>query len=150
VFLRYFISCLLAFSHIIGFSATNKPVKDSTTVVFKLDNASHHNLNIDSVFMIFDKYDRSGAGVVMQVFYPVDNTIKVTVPKGKYYVNIICIGTYAHESFDKVITATSDKEKKFYLNLQEADLFTPGLAFIPEEKVDFSNLSIMRHTSSVR
>jgi len=100
--------------------------------------------------MIFDKYDRSGAGVVMQVFYPVDNTIKVTVPKGKYYVNIICIGTYVNEAFDKSITATTDKEKKLLLNLQEADLFTPGLAFIPEEKVDFTNLAIMRRTSSTR
>jgi len=98
--------------------------------------------------MIFDKYDRSGAGIVMQVFYPVDNTIKVTVPKGKYYVNIICIGTYVSESFDKIITATSDKEKKFLLNLQEADLFTPGLAFIPEQKVDLTNLTIMRRTSA--
>src|SRR5882762_9776141 len=101
------------FLYAIGFSAQHKTFKDSTTVVFKLDNPSHHNLNIDSVFLIFDKYDHSGAGVVMQIFYPVDNIIRVTVPKGKYYVNIVCIGTYSNKHFDRIITAKSDKEKKF-------------------------------------
>ncbi|MBS1599846.1 MAG: hypothetical protein JST75_16590 [Bacteroidetes bacterium] len=138
---------LLVLLHIIGFSS-DKTFKDSTTVVIQLDNASHHNLNIDSVYMIFDRYDHSGAGVVMQIFYPVDNTIKVTVPKGKYYVNIVCIGTYKNEYFDKIITAKSDKEKKLLLNLQEPDLYTPGLAYIPEEKIDFSDLSITRNRSS--
>ena len=136
------------FLYAIGFSAQHKMFKDSTTVVFKLDNRSHHNLNIDSVFLIFDRYDRSGAGVVMQIFYPVDNIIKVTVPKGKYFVNIVCIGAYCNERFDRIITARSNKEKKLLLNLPEPDLYTPGLAYIPEEKIDFSNLSITRNTSA--
>src|SRR5258708_2967800 len=97
------------FFYIIGFSTQHEPLKDSTTVVFKLDNPSHHNLNIDSVYLIFDRYDHRGAGVVMQFFYPVDNIIKVTVPKGKYYVNIVCIGTFCNEHFDRVITANSNK-----------------------------------------
>jgi len=100
--------------------------------------------------MIFDRYDRRGAGIVMQVFYPVDNTIRVTVPKGKYFVNIVCIGAYANEYFDKIITAKSDKEKKCLLNVKESELYTPGYAMIPEEKIDFANLSITRSTSSRR
>jgi hypothetical protein len=135
------------FSYIIGFPAQNNTFADSTTVIICLDNDPHHNLYIDSVFLIFDRYDHSGAGVVKEIFYPVDNTIRVTIPKGKYYVNIICLGSYGNEHFDKIVTAKSDREKKLLLKLREADLFTPGLASIPEEKIDFSNLSITRATS---
>ena len=138
----------MVFSYIIGFPARNKALNDSTTIIIKLDNTSHHNLYIDSVYLVFDRYDRRGAGVIKQIFYPVDNAIKVTVPKGKYYVNIICLGTYNNECFERIVTARSDKEKKLFLKLQESDLFTPGLAFIPEEKIDFSNLSVTRYASS--
>jgi len=137
------------FSCITGFSAQNKSFKDSTTVIIRLANSSHNKLYIDSVYLIFDRYDRRGAGVVKKIFYPIDNTVKVTVPKGKYFVNIVCLGTYANEYFDRIINAKSDKEKTLSLKLEEFALFTPGFVFIPEEKVDFSNLSITRTTSFI-
>jgi hypothetical protein len=137
---------LLIFSCLLAFPANKNPLKDSTTVVIQLDNAMDQNTLVDSVYLIFDRYDRSGAGIVRQIFYPVNNTIKVVVPKGKYYVNIVCIGTYNREYFDKIIKAKSDKENKIFVKLEASALFTPGFVSIPEEKIDFANLSITRYT----
>jgi len=136
---------ILAYSW--AFSAIKNPLKDSTTVIIQLDNCSNQPSYIDSVYLVFDRYDRSGAGVIRQIFYPIDNVIKVVVPKGKYYVNIVCLGIYNREYFDRIITAKSKKESKILLRLQASALFTPGLVSIPQEKIDFANLSITRYTS---
>lgn len=134
--------------YFVAFPAGKNPNKDSTVVIIKLDNATHHKSKkslIDSVYLIFDKYDRSGAGVVRQVFYPNDNLVTLTVPKGKYYVNIICIGTYNRSNFDCILNARSNKEKTLSIKVKDPSLFTPGLIDLPEEKIDLSNLLVTRY-----
>src|SRR5690348_3623384 len=50
----------------------------------------------DSVLVIYDRYDRSGAGVVHKVFYPSnDNTVSINgIPEGKYFVTIQFLGLH--------------------------------------------------------
>src|SRR5664279_3835442 len=107
------------------------PVKDSSTVIITLQNASDKLSKIDSVFVIFDRYDLRGAGVIKKVFYPdIENRIRVNLPKGKYYISIYCLGIYNKESFDRVVSTKPNKNYKIFLRLQESALFQLGLAHL--------------------
>ena len=62
------------------------PTKDSGTITITLQNASDKLSKIDSVFVIFDRYDLRGAGVIKKVFYPnIDNKIQVSIPKAHIF-----------------------------------------------------------------
>jgi hypothetical protein len=124
------------------------PVKDSGTVVITLQNASDKLSKIDSVFVIFDRFDLRGAGVVKKVFYPdIENKIRVNLPKGKYYISIYCLGIYNKESFDRTISAKSSKERNIFLRLQASALYKQGLAKIPGEHFDPSHLAILNFSN---
>jgi hypothetical protein len=132
-----------------GFADTSGIFKiDSGTVIFTLQNASDRQSQIDSVYLIFDRYDKRGAGIIKQVFYPVNNQVEINVPRGKYYVNIYCLGIYNKAGFDRIITAKANRKHKVFLRLQNAALFTPGMAEIPHEKWDPSHLAILQFHSS--
>ncbi|HEY4965404.1 MAG TPA: hypothetical protein VII28_03350 [Puia sp.] len=124
------------------------PVKDSSTVVITLQNASDKLSKIDSVFVIFDRYDLRGAGVIKKVFYPdIENRIRVNLPKGKYYISIYCLGIYNKESFDRTISAKSNKERNIFLRLQASALYKQGLARIPGEHFDPAHLAIFNFSN---
>ena len=114
-------------------------------MLIKLDNCFNNNLPVDSVLLIFDKYDRTGAGIIKQIFYPHDNYFEVTVPKGKYFVDLFCLGLYADKHFDIILRAKSNKKIELQVKLNPSAFFTPGFTFIPEEKIDLSNLSVTRY-----
>ena len=125
----------------------NLPMNDSGTVTISLQNASDKLSKIDSVFIIMDRYDLRGAGVVKQVFYPdMDNRIKISLLKGKYYMIIYCLGIYNKVAFDRVITAKPKKNRKVFLRLQQAALFQLGLAHLPDDHFDPSHLAIFKET----
>src|SRR5450432_1965915 len=44
------------------------PSRDTSTVTITIQNASDKLSKIDSVFLIFDRYDLRGAGVIRKVF----------------------------------------------------------------------------------
>jgi len=142
---KFSIISILIFSFLKGLSATEKPYKDSVTVLIKLDNRFNNNLPIDSVFLIFDRFDRTGAGVIKQIFHLENNFFEVTVPKGKYFVDLFCLGLYADKHFDIVLSAKSNKKIELQLKLNPSAFFTPGFAYIPEEKIDPANLSVTRY-----
>jgi hypothetical protein len=122
------------------------PKKDSGTVTIRLQNAADKLSKIDSVFVIFDRYDLRGAGVVKQVFYPdMDNQIQVSLPKGKYYLNIFCLGIYNKEGFDRIVSAKPNKNHKIFLRLQQSALFQLGRARMPEDHFDPSHLAILNY-----
>jgi len=124
-----------------------QPSKDSGTVIITLQNASDKLSKIDSVFVIFDRYDLRGAGIIKKVFYPdLKNKIRVDLPKGKYYLSIYCLGIYNKESFDRIISAKSNKEKNIFLRLQVSALYQQGLAKIPGEHFDPSHLAILNYS----
>jgi hypothetical protein len=147
LFKRYSILTLFIFSCAIGQAIQRKADPDSTAIIITLNNHSNQNKRVDSVFIILDRYDRTGAGIVKKVFYPINNKIALSIPKGKYYVDIFCLGVPDKEHFGKIINAKSNKGSKLFFKLRGSAPYTPGLSSIPQEKIDFSHLSILKSYS---
>ena len=127
-------------------SAPQSSLKDSATIIIRLDNFSNNNEPIDSIYLIFDRFDLTGAGVIKQVCHPVNNAIELTVPKGKYFINIICLGVYKDKHFDAIVNARSSKRNELLLKVDPTSFFIPGLVSFPEEKIDFGNLSVTSYS----
>ncbi|MFI5155950.1 MAG: hypothetical protein ACHQEM_07175 [Chitinophagales bacterium] len=144
--LKSIILPLLLLSGFLAKSAPQPDLKDSATIVIQLDNFSNQNELIDSVYLIFDKYDHTGAGIIKQVYHPVNNALVITVPKGKYYINIFCLGLYKDKHFDVILNAKSCKKNQLLLKLDPSSFFIPGMVSMPEEKVDFGNLSVTSYS----
>jgi hypothetical protein len=144
---RSTILILLVLSCAIGQAIQRKADRDSTAIIITLNNNSNDNKPVDSVYIIMDRYDRTGAGIIKQVFYPINNKISFSIPKGKYYVDIFCLGLHDKEHFGKIINAKSNKGSKLALKLRGYAPYIPGMAFIPKEKIDFTHLSIMKSSS---
>jgi hypothetical protein len=141
---KYVLMALFILTCALGLAAHKKGTQDSTSVIITFNNNSNNNRSVDSVLVIFDKCDLSGAGVVKQVFYPVNNRIDMIIPKGKYYVDVYCLKGRHKEHFGTVIKARVNKNNKLSFTLQESVFFTPGMVTLPEEKIDPANLSITR------
>ena len=125
------------------------PSKDSSTITITLQNAADKLSKIDSVFVIFDRFDLRGAGVIKQIFYPdIENQIRVSLPKGKYYVNIYCLGIYNKEGFNRIVSAKPRKNNKIFLRLQVSALYRKGAARLPIEHFDPSHLAIFNYGSN--
>jgi hypothetical protein len=147
MFLRKTIFTLLAMAACHCYANDSIPSKDSSTVTITLQNAADKLSKIDSVFVIFDRYDLRGAGIVKKVFYPdIENKIKVSLPKGKYYINIYCLGIYNKEGFDRIVSAKSNKNHTIFLRLQASALYQQGLARIPTDHFDPTHLAILNYT----
>lgn len=137
---------LLASSQCYGHESTESTPSDSGVIIIALQNASDKLSKIDSVFVIFDRYDLRGAGVIKQVFYPdLENQIRVSLPKGKYYLNIYCLGIYNKEAFDRIVSAKPKKNQKIFLRLQASALYHQGAARLPLEHFDPSHLAIFKN-----
>jgi len=99
----------------------------------------------DSVLIIFDKYNRTGAGVVYQVF-ATDSTNGITIPAipaGKYYVTIQCKGVN-RDRIEKLVTIKASKHEKVRVELSAAEVFSKDGVVIPAFKPSFSDLAILR------
>ena len=95
-----------------GQVSAQKSSPDSLSVTIFLKN---RNVIVDSVFIIFDRFDLTGAGVVKKVYYPSDNKIVIDkVPKGKYYVDVHCIGV-DYQNDTKVSTFGRRRSNKLRL-----------------------------------
>jgi hypothetical protein len=118
-----------------------KATHDSLVVTIFLKNTK---VSVDSVFIIFDRYDRTGAGVVKRVFYPSSNKIVIEkVPKGKYYVDVFCIGV-GHENISHVTTFNNRRSNKLSIPLKTFETYIPGTAVIPPSSIDPTNLIVTR------
>lgn len=134
---------ILVICFLTSLGGVGKSQKDSATVIIKLGNLSQPTLTIDSVYLIFDRYDLTGAGIVKKIFYPVNNELRITVPKGKYYIDLFCLGNYC-KHFDWVIKVKPKKKNELQMDLDASTFFTPGFVTIPPEKIDFANLAVTR------
>ena len=135
---------LMASCHCYGNDSLS--TKDSGTVTITLQNTSDKLSKIDSVFLIFDRYDLRGAGVIKKVFYPdIDNKIQVSLPMGKYYINIYCLGIYNKEAFDRIVSTKPNKNRNIFLRLQASALFKQGRAQMPADRFDPSHLAILNY-----
>src|SRR5450755_3009953 len=146
--LRKTITAILLMAACRAYAKKGISSRDSSTVTITLQNSSDKLSKIDSVFVIFDRFDLRGAGVVKQVFYPdIDNQIHVSLPKGKYYINIYCLGIYNKEGFDRIVSAKPNKDHKILLRLQESALFELGLARMPDDHFDPAHLAILNFSN---
>jgi hypothetical protein len=125
---------------------SHKKRADSVLVKITLDNSANKNAPVDSVLVILDRFDLSGAGIIKDVVYPVNNQILLhNVPEGKFYITLICLGIYKDNFSD--ISYVYEKRKnnnEFSFRLKPAEPFDPNDVRIPKEKVDFQKLSIFR------
>jgi hypothetical protein len=118
----------------ISSDATNK--KSGLTYTLNINNTVNKNNTVDSVLVILDKFDRSGAGIVRKVFYPdAQNQVVIEdLPAGKYYAEIYVLGFYK-KHFSTVIYTKTNKRNKVNLRLDYKDAYTPGNTNIPAENV---------------
>lgn len=122
----------------------DKPAKKNEKAVIghsftiQLDNSANKVKTVDSAFIIFDKYDRTGAGFIQKVVYTDENSnlILEDIPEGKYFVEIYTAGLQK-QHFSKVITVTKNSKKgnKLTITLDHADIYVPGTVAIPAENV---------------
>jgi hypothetical protein len=125
--------------------AKSLKVATEGTVQFKFNNKLAATTQRDSVLIIFDRYDHTGAGVVYQVFYAdQDQNISIPeVPAGKYYVTIQCLGLH-RDRLEKVITVKSQKSETVKISLQDSEEYAKGKVIIPAYKPNFANLAILK------
>ncbi len=122
----------------------NQPVQNYT---IQFDNSANKIKTVDSALIILDKYDHTGAGVVINIFYTdsTDQLVLTGIPEGKYYAEIITFGV-KRQHFSKVITVTGAPAKKkkskknavpntTTIRLDYMDTYMVGNAVIPPEDV---------------
>ena len=119
--------------------ASNKEIRKSKAVsyTFHIDNKINKNNSVDSVLVILDKFDRSGAGVVRKVFYPdAENHIVIEdLQVGRYYAEVYVLGFYRTHFSSVIRTVRSSRKNKAKIHLDYNDTYTPGAAYIPAENI---------------
>lgn len=114
-------------------------------VQFKLNNAMTATAHKDSVLIIFDRYDHTGAGVIYQVFYlDQDHNITIpAVPAGKYYVTLQYLGMH-RDRLEKIIHIKSQKSETVKISLQDSEEFSKDKVVIPAYTPNFADLAVVR------
>ena len=119
-----------------------KRSKDSVSLTIHLNNRANNHAQVDSVYLIFDRWELNGAGLVKKIYRPEKNTIKLEkIPKGRYYVEVFCLGNYPGH-FNKEIMAHPKASTRITFKLTRQEYYIAGTAYIPPQKVDFTKLSI--------
>lgn len=129
---------LLSSTHVF---AQKKKHTDSVDVTINFKKRFSKNAPVDSVFIFFDRYNHTGAGIIKQVYYPKDGKILIPqVPPGKYYIGLFCLGTH-WEYFSEVTYVNKRRSNKIRFNLSRSEIFVPG-TYIAQVRSDLSRLSI--------
>jgi hypothetical protein len=124
-------------------SAASAKVMNAGAVRFQFSNINAQD-HTDSVLVIFDRFDHTGAGVIYQVFAAdQQNGVDISaVPAGKYYVTIQCLGLH-HDRLEKTITIKKQKNEKVSIALSASELFTKDNVVIPVTHTKLTDLSIL-------
>jgi hypothetical protein len=129
-------------------TAQRKRLSDSVNVLIRLHPRNPQNPRVDSVLVIFDRFDHTGAGIVKSIYHPTDNQLTISnVPEGRYYISIYCLGFYRDVFNDRTFISKRHRNNLRY-KLKRSEEFIPG-TFLPEVGIDFSNLAIT-NTKSFR
>lgn len=116
-------------------------LKDSVDVTIRLNPRKTDNPGVDSVLVIFDRYDHTGAGIVKRIYHPTNNQFTIfDVPEGRYYITIYCLGFYT-DVFTDLTFVNRRHSNKLRYKLKGTEEFVPG-TFLPSLEIDFSNLAI--------
>jgi hypothetical protein len=124
-----------------GYGQLCKTKEGSSQITF--ENTCIRSIKKNPVLVIYDRYDRSGAGVVYKVYFLAKNhTISIDdIPVGKYFVTIECMNA-KHQRFETVVKIKSGKCADIPINMENSDEFSKNNVVIPAEHTDFSNLKI--------
>lgn len=125
-----------------GHQSVAKINQGETQLTFHKHSFDH--CNKDSILIIYDRYDRSGAGIIFKVFYPTnDHMISIPdIPAGKYFVTIQCLGKH-HDRFEKIVKIKSGKCQTISITLEHCDDYKKEAVVIPKDNINFSKLSII-------
>ncbi|HTI91961.1 MAG TPA: hypothetical protein VL727_15305 [Puia sp.] len=124
--------------------AETKKADHSGAIRFQFGNSGSAD-HQDSVLIIFDKYNRTGAGVVYKVF-ATDSTHGITipaVPAGKYFVTIQCKGLH-RDRVEKLVTIKAKKHEKLHIQLQAAERIAKDKIVIPAYRPGFADMVILK------
>lgn len=126
-------------------AAGSKALVKAGAVRFQFNNLIAGIGQQDSVLIIFDRYDHTGAGVVYQMFAP-DAEHGITlpaVPAGKYYVTIECKGLH-RDRMETLVTIKSKKSEKVRIKLSYSEVFSKDNVVIPAYHPAFSDMAILK------
>jgi hypothetical protein len=114
--------------------AATKAAAATTSFRFAVNKEVAQSQVIDSALIVLDKYDHTGAGVVVQmVKLDANNELTLTnISEGKYYAGIYTYGV-KKEYVSVVITVKKNKAGVAKIKLAEAEAYVPGTAVIPAE-----------------
>jgi hypothetical protein len=124
-----------------------KAIVNSGTVRLQFNTIKTADDHQDSVLVIFDRYDHTGAGVVFQV-YTTDSEHGITIPTipaGKYFVTIQCHGLHS-DRMEMLVTVKSQKNEKVKIKLEDSEVFSKENVKIPTYSPSFSDLTILKTT----
>jgi hypothetical protein len=121
-----------------------KAVVTEGSVQFKFNNLTPATTGKDSVLIIFDRYDHTGAGVIYKVFSADDNRNIIVdgVPAGKYFVTIQGLGLH-RDRLETVVNVKSQKNHQMAINLKDSEEFSKDNVIIPVSKTDLTALSVV-------
>ena len=121
----------------------SKALVNAGAVRFQFNNITAADEHKDSVLIIFDRFDRTGAGIVYQVFAAdaADGIDVSQIPAGKYFVTIQCLGLH-HDRLERVVTIKSQKNEKIRIELTHSEEFSKDNVVIPAYRPDFSDMNI--------
>jgi hypothetical protein len=127
-----------------GHSKADKAAVKAGSVQFKFNNLAPADAHKDSVLIIFDRCNRTGAGVIYKVFFVDDNgNINIEgVPEGKYFVTIQGLGIH-RDRIEKVLTVKSQKNSDMSIKMEDSEEFSKDNVVIPSSKTDLASLSIV-------
>ena len=125
--------------------AHSTKVANLGAVRFQFSNILSSQDHKDSVLIIFDRYDHTGAGVIYQVFAAdQDNSITIPeIPSGKYFVTIQCLGVH-RDRMEKLISIKKKKNEMVRIALGASEVFSKDKVVIPAYNPNFSDLSILK------
>jgi hypothetical protein len=126
-------------------AAAKTRVMNTGAIRFQFSSTCAGLAHKDSVLIIFDRYDRTGAGVIYKVFAQNDdNSITIPeVPAGKYYVTIQFLGVH-RDRLEKLVRIKANKHGKMVLALEATEAFSPNNVVIPDYRPNFSDLAILK------
>jgi hypothetical protein len=115
------------------------------TVQFRFNDVAVADEHKDSVLIIFDRYNHTGAGVIYQVFAAdKDHCITIpAVPAGKYYVTIQCLGMHK-DRVEKLVTIKAKKNEKVRISLEEVEAYSKDKVVIPAYSPNFTEMAVLK------
>ena len=142
-FTLIFISTLLYFP----IAAQNKAKTYTKDVAIQFKKRATDKMP-DSVWIIFDRYDLTGPGIVNKIYTPQKNRLVLpNIPAGKYFVDVISFSEHHNQHFSTIEAFGKRRKNILSIRLDPIETYIQGAAVIPHQRVNFAELTIFRRRS---